>query len=87
MTGGLPMVLGPDLPTMEAVLHREDLGRVAASMDPADIAAAVRAILDIPPPEREAWRERIATTARERYSWPIAAAAYRGLVASLGRRG
>ena len=43
MTGGLPMVLGPDLPTMEAVLRQEDLGRVAASMEPADIAAAIRA--------------------------------------------
>ncbi len=83
MTGGLPMVLGPDLPTMEAVLRREDLGRVAASMEPADIAAAIRAILDLPAAEREAWRERIATTARERYSWPIAAAAYRQLIRSL----
>ncbi len=84
MTGGTPMVLGPDLPTMEAVLRREDLGRVAASMDPADIAAAVRSILELPPAERVAWRTRIARTARERYSWPIAAAAYRGLVAELG---
>ncbi len=83
MTGGLPMVLGPDLPTMEAVLRKEDLGRVAASMDPADIAAAIRAILELPPAEREAWRARIAATARERYSWPIAAAAYRDLVRSL----
>jgi glycosyltransferase involved in cell wall biosynthesis len=84
MTGGIPMVLGPDLPTMEAVLRREDLGRVAASMDPADIAAAMRQILDLPAAERDAWRERIAATARERYSWPIAAAAYRALVRSLG---
>ena len=84
MTGGTPMVLGPDLPTMEAVLRREDLGRVAASMAPSDIAAAIRAILELPPTERAAWRERIARTARERYSWPIAAAAYRGLVAELG---
>ncbi len=85
MTGGIPMVLGPDLPTMEAVLRKEDLGRVAASMDPADIAAAMREILDLPAAERDAWRERIAATARERYSWPIAAAAYRELVRSLGR--
>jgi hypothetical protein len=69
---------------MEALLRREDLGRVAASMDPPDIAAAIREILDLPAAERAAWRERIATTARERYGWPIAAAAYRGLVASLG---
>ena len=83
MGGGTPMVLGPRLPTMEALLRREDLGRVAASMDPPDIAAAIREILDLPAAERAAWRERIARTARERYSWPIAAAAYRGLVASL----
>ncbi len=83
MTGGLPMVLGPDLPTMEAVLTREDLGRVAASMDPADIAAAVRDILDRPPEDLAAWRARIRATARERYSWPIAAAAYQGLIRTL----
>jgi glycosyltransferase involved in cell wall biosynthesis len=83
MAGGTPMVLGPRLPTMEALLRREDLGRVAASMDPTDIAAAIREILDLPAAERAAWRERIATKARERFGWPIAAAAYRELVASL----
>jgi glycosyltransferase involved in cell wall biosynthesis len=80
MTAGTPMVLGPDLPTMEELLRREDLGRVAASMAPADIAAAIAAILAVPPDEREAWRARIRAAARARYSWPIAAAAYRGLV-------
>ena len=83
MAGGTPIVLGPRLPTMEALLRREDLGRVAASMDPADIAIAIREILDLPEAERTAWRERIAATARERFSWPVAATAYRGLVASL----
>ncbi len=43
---------------------------------PADIAAAIREILDLPAAERAAWRERIAATARARYSWPLAAAAY-----------
>ena len=70
---------------MEALLRREDLGRVAASMEPTDIAAAIREILDLPAAERAAWRGRIAKTARERYGWPIAAAAYRELVASLRR--
>ncbi len=83
MAGGTPMVLGPKLPTMEGLLRREDLGRVAASMEPSDIAAAIREILDLPPEERAAWRDRIATTARERYGWPIAAAAYRELVDSV----
>jgi len=84
MAGGTPIVLGPRLPTMETLLRREDLGRVAASMEPADIAAAIREILDLPASERAAWRERIAATARARYSWPLAAAAYLDLVTSLG---
>jgi glycosyltransferase involved in cell wall biosynthesis len=83
MTPGTPMVLGPDLPGMEAILRKEDLGRVAASMDPRDIAAAVRDILDRPAEERWAWRERIRSVASERYSWPIAAAAYQELVRDL----
>jgi glycosyltransferase involved in cell wall biosynthesis len=49
-------------------------------MAPADIAAAIAEILAVPPGEREAWRARIRAAARARYSWPIAAAAYRGLV-------
>ena len=56
-------------------------------MDPTDIAAAIREILDLPAAERAAWRERIAGTARERYSWPTAAAAYRDLLEHLSRRG
>jgi len=87
MAAGTPMVLGPRLPTMEALLRREDLGRVAESMEPTDIAAAIREILDLPAAERAAWRERIAITARERYSWPTAAAKYRDLVEQLSRRG
>jgi len=62
---------------------------VAASMAPADIAAAIRSILDLPAAERDAWRSRIQALARERYSWPIAAEAYGGIVRSLetGRAG
>ncbi len=86
MTAGTPMVLGPDLPTMEELLLREDLGRVAASMEPADIAAAIRQILDLPSEERIAWRKRVRATARDRYSWPIAAAAYRELIDSVTGR-
>jgi glycosyltransferase involved in cell wall biosynthesis len=80
MAAGTPIVLGPDLPTMESVLRAEDLGRVAASMSPGDIAAAIRSILERPEAERAAWRELIQALAREHYSWPIAAAAYSDLV-------
>jgi glycosyltransferase involved in cell wall biosynthesis len=54
-------------------------------MAAADIAAAIRSILDLPGEERAAWRKRIRSLARERYSWPIAAAAYAGLVRGLER--
>ena len=84
MAAGVPMVLGPNLPTMEGILRSEDLGRVAASMDPDDIARSIGEILAIPGDERRAWRARIAATGRERYSWPVAAAAYRRLLDDLG---
>jgi glycosyltransferase involved in cell wall biosynthesis len=83
LTAGTPIVLGPDLPTMAAILEREDAGRGARSMAPDDIAAAIKAILDLPGGERVAWRARIAAVAHERYSWPEAAAAYRRVVADL----
>jgi len=83
MTAGTPIVLGPDLPGMEQVLREEDLGRVAASMQPADIAAAIRSILELPSDERDAWRRRIQATARARYAWPIAAESYARLVRKL----
>jgi len=83
MMAGTPIVLGPDLPTMAEILRREDLGRVAGSMAPADIGCAIREILDQPAEERQAWRSRISGTARERYSWPQAAAPYRDVVAAL----
>jgi glycosyltransferase involved in cell wall biosynthesis len=80
MAAGTPVVLGPDLPVMEEILTSEDLGRVTRSMAPADIAAAIAEVLDRPPEERLAWRRRIQAAARKRYSWPVAAAAYRGLL-------
>jgi glycosyltransferase involved in cell wall biosynthesis len=83
MTAGTPIVLGPDLPGMETVLRQEDLGRVAASMQPTDIAAAIGSILELRADERDAWRRRIQATARERYSWPIAEASYSRLVRAL----
>ena len=83
---GTPIVLGPDLPTMADLLEREDLGRIAASMDPRDIAAAMTAILDLPAAELAAWRERIRAAAHARYSWPIAAEGYRELIRSIDPR-
>jgi glycosyltransferase involved in cell wall biosynthesis len=83
IAAGTPIVLGPDLPTMEAILRAEDFGRVARSLGPGDLAAAITEVLDVSAPERDAWHERIAATGRERYSWPIAAAAYRAIVRAI----
>jgi len=83
LAAGTPIVLGPDLPTMAGILEQEEAGRVVASMAPADIAAAIRSILELPVAERRAWRDRLAAVARERYSWPIAASAYEAVLASL----
>ncbi len=83
IAAGVPIVLGPDLPTMAELLTRDDLGRIAASMDPAAIAAAVRDILDLPADLRDAWRVRIAALGRDRYSWPVAAGPYRRYVSGL----
>ena len=76
-------MLGPDLPTMAGILEQEEAGRVVASMAPADIAAAIRSILELPVAERRAWRDRLSAVARERYSWPIAAKAYESVLESL----
>jgi len=77
---GTPVVLGPGLPVMETIVRDHGLGQVAASLAPADLAAAIGVLLDRPADERSADRERIARLARERFSWPATAARYRDLV-------
>ena len=62
----------------------DDLGVVAASAEPGDLAEAMRAALDrVTGPDGAAWRRRIAALATERFGWPPAATAYRSLVRSL----
>lgn len=80
---GTPVVVGPGLDLMGDLVREHGLGVVAASLCPADLAAAIRSLLDEPAAEREARRRRIAAVARERFSWAAAAAAYRDLVARL----
>jgi glycosyltransferase involved in cell wall biosynthesis len=77
---GTPVVLGPGLPIMEAIVRDLGLGRVASSLAPADLAAAIGGLLDRPADERSSERQRIARLARERFSWPATAARYRDLV-------
>ncbi len=89
IAAGTPIVLGPDLPTMAAILERERLGEIARSNAPADIAAAIQSVLDVSVEDRSAARRRVQDLARDRYSWPTAARAYGELVRSVsgGRDG
>jgi glycosyltransferase involved in cell wall biosynthesis len=80
---GTPVVVGPGLDVMAGLVRDHDLGRVAASLEPAAIAAAISDLLDRPATTRAAERLRIAELAHERFSWPAAAARYRSLVREL----
>ena len=68
---------------MGRLVREHDLGVVAASLAPDDLASAIRQVLDRPDEERAATRSRIAALAAERFSWPAAAADYRALVEEL----
>jgi glycosyltransferase involved in cell wall biosynthesis len=83
LAAGTPVVLGPGLPVMARIVEADDLGVVAASLRPADLAAAIRRVLDVEPDAAAERRRRIAALAAERYSWTAAAPRYRGLVESL----
>ncbi len=85
LAAGTPVVVGPGLPVMAKLVEEHDLGLVAPSLEPDALAASIRALLDRSAAERAEHRVRIAALARERFSWPSAAAAYRELVAGLAR--
>ena len=76
------MVLGPGLSVMESLVREHNLGHVAASLAPKDLAAAIGELLDRPAAERATDRERIARLARARFSWPATAKRYLALVAA-----
>lgn len=80
---GTPVVVLRESRLLVELVEESDLGRVAPSLEPASIARSITEILEIPAEERDRWRRRIAATARERYSWPVAEARYRALVDEL----
>jgi glycosyltransferase involved in cell wall biosynthesis len=83
---GTPVVVGPGLPVMNELVARYELGAVARSLEPDDLAAAIRSVIDRPPAERATWRSTIRATAQERFSWTAAATAYRELVRAASGR-
>ena len=82
LTAGTPVVVGRELDVMRAIVEREGLGAVADPDDPADLARALRALLD-DAVGIAATRERCLTITRERYNWETAVKPYLDLVAQL----
>jgi glycosyltransferase involved in cell wall biosynthesis len=83
IAAGTPQVVVRGLDTMAGIVEANDLGAVAVSNQPADLAAAISAVLERVATEGPAWRRRIAAVGRERFGWPEAATAYRSLVRSV----
>jgi glycosyltransferase involved in cell wall biosynthesis len=80
LAAGVPVVVSRHLEVMAAVVREHDLGVVAASSEPGDLARALSSVLDVPGAERRARRDRIMATAQRHYSWATAEAVYRDLV-------
>ncbi len=83
LTAGTPVVVGRDLEVMRRIVEADDLGAVADPADPADLAAALRSILNRPAAEIEALRDRCVRVTRERYTWEVAVGPYLALVRDL----
>ncbi|MGC8634413.1 MAG: glycosyltransferase [Candidatus Limnocylindrales bacterium] len=83
LAAGVPVVTS-DLPGMAAIVHATGAGLTCDPADPADIARAIRAILEAPAAERTAYRERALTAARATYNWEHQSEAYLEAVRSLG---
>lgn len=79
LTAGTPVVVGRDLEVMRAIVERDRLGAIADPADPADLARALRVVLDQPPAELAALRERALEATRERYNWETAVVDYLAL--------
>ena len=71
LAAGLPVVTSDFTEMREIVLDDPlgPLGEVCRPDDPADLARAIRAILDLPPEEREALRARCLAAAHARWNW------------------
>ena len=86
LTAGTPVVLGRDLEVMREIVERDRLGAIADPSDPADLARGLRDVLDQPPAELAAMRERALTATRERYNWETAVVDYLALTDRLVAR-
>ncbi len=85
LTAGVPVVVS-DFPAMRRIVLDNPtgpLGGVCEPADPASIAAAIRAILSLPPADRIAMRQRCHEAAETRWNWETESARLLDLYAQL----
>ncbi|MBA2570690.1 MAG: glycosyltransferase family 4 protein [Chloroflexi bacterium] len=85
MAAGVPVVAS-DLPGMAPIVRATGCGQLCDPDDPADIARAIRSILEATPERRAEYRKACLAAARGPYGWEAQAATLRGLYARLRLR-
>ena len=83
LAAGTPVVIGKDLEVMRDIVERDGLGAVADPADPADLARALRDVLEQPEAGYAAMRDRCLALSRDTYNWETAVVPYLELVARL----
>ena len=68
LAAGVPVVAS-DLPGMADIVRASDAGVLCDATSPDSIAAAIKEVLEQPPAELAAMRERASLAARETYNW------------------
>jgi glycosyltransferase involved in cell wall biosynthesis len=85
LAAGVPVVVS-DFPEMHRIVLSDPdapLGATCDPADPADVARAIRSILDLPPDELADLRRRCLRAAHERYNWETEVARLTGLYRDL----
>lgn len=83
MGAGVPVVAS-DLPGIRPIVTGTGCGELCDPADPADIARAIRTVIDATPAERAAYRGRCLNAARGEYGWDHQAATLMRVYDSLG---
>ncbi len=82
LAAGVPVVAS-DLPGMAGILRETGAGVSCRPDDPADLARAIRSILDAPEEARATWRSNALAAARRTYNWERQAETYLGVLRSI----
>ncbi len=83
LAAGTPVVIGRDLEVMRTIVEELGLGAAADPADPDDLARALRSIIEQPPADYAAMRERCLQACRDTFNWELAVVPYLELVGRL----